>query len=137
MGTCVGMSAGAAAWCLPGLAGAFQAPWHAGGLLIAGRLALQHFTCPALLLSDAFLSFLLPHVPMRRLGVKQRERLTHGLEAPPHMLLMTATPIPRTLAILQYGGLAFSTIRELPPGRTPVETHVVQDEEEGRQLVRV
>jgi ATP-dependent DNA helicase RecG len=67
--------------------------------------------------------------------VKQREQLTRGLEAPPHMLLMTATPIPRTLAILQYGGLTLSTISELPPGRTPVETHVVEDAADGRHEV--
>lgn len=70
-----------------------------------------------------------------RLGVKQREKLTRGQLAPPHMLLMTATPIPRTMAIMLYGGLALSTIRELPPGRTPVVTHVVPDEESGRQQV--
>jgi ATP-dependent DNA helicase RecG len=69
------------------------------------------------------------------LGVKQRERLTKNLDAPPHMLLMTATPIPRTLAIMQYGGLSLSTIMQLPPGRTPVETHVVLDGEQGRQEV--
>lgn len=68
--------------------------------------------------------------------MKQRERLTHGLVAPPHMLLMTATPIPRTLAILQYGGLVLSKIEQMPPGRSPVETHVVNDDESGRQQVR-
>jgi ATP-dependent DNA helicase RecG len=52
------------------------------------------------------------------------------------MLLMTATPIPRTLAIMQYGGMSLSTINQLPPGRTPVETHVVQDNDLGRQQVR-
>lgn len=68
--------------------------------------------------------------------MKQRERLTRKVEAPPHMLLMTATPIPRTLAIMQYGGMSLSTISQLPPGRTPVETHVVQDDDLGRQQVR-
>jgi ATP-dependent DNA helicase RecG len=47
---------------------------------------------------------------------------------PPHTLLMTATPIPRTLALAQYGAAVLSTIDELPPGRSPVETHVVPDE---------
>lgn len=74
---------------------------------------------------------------MRRLGVKQRERLTHGLTAPPHMLLMSATPIPRTLAILQYGGMTLSSIRELPLGRSPVETYVVNDDEQDRKKVRL
>jgi ATP-dependent DNA helicase RecG len=50
---------------------------------------------------------------------------------PPHTLLMTATPIPRTLALAQYGAAVLSTIDELPPGRSPVETHVVPDDEKG------
>eukprot|EP00879_Flechtneria_rotunda_P020962 GHRR01022072.1.p1 GENE.GHRR01022072.1~~GHRR01022072.1.p1 ORF type:complete len:234 (+),score=58.80 GHRR01022072.1:1274-1975(+) len=70
-----------------------------------------------------------------KFGVKQRERLLQELPAPPHLLLMTATPIPRTLALVQYGGLMLSTISTMPPGRRPVETHVVVDSDQTRQEV--
>lgn len=70
-----------------------------------------------------------------RFGVKQRERLARAAGQQPHTLLMTATPIPRTLALVQYGSMDHSCITELPPGRTPITTHVVQGTEDARQQV--
>src|SRR6185503_5703665 len=63
-----------------------------------------------------------------RFGVSPRMLLGAKAERPPHLLVMTATPIPRTLTLTQYGEMDVSKIDEMPPGRTPVETRVISDE---------
>jgi ATP-dependent DNA helicase RecG len=63
-----------------------------------------------------------------RFGVSQRLLLSQKAERPPHLLVMTATPIPRTLTLTQYGEMDVSRIDEMPPGRTPVETRVISEE---------
>jgi ATP-dependent DNA helicase RecG len=63
-----------------------------------------------------------------RFGVSQRLLLSSKAERPPHLLVMTATPIPRTLTLTQYGEMDVSRIDEMPPGRSPVETRVISEE---------
>jgi ATP-dependent DNA helicase RecG len=60
-----------------------------------------------------------------RFGVEQRDALRSKAAAPPHVLVMTATPIPRTVAMTVYGDLEISALRELPGGRSPISTTVV------------
>ena len=68
-----------------------------------------------------------------RFGVSQRAALAEkGGMAQPHVLVMSATPIPRTLALIIYGDLDVSIIDELPPGRTPVATYVVGEDKRQR-----
>ncbi len=62
-----------------------------------------------------------------RFGVEQRDALRGKGTLPPHVLVMTATPIPRTVAMTVFGDLETSTLRELPAGRTPITTHVVPE----------
>lgn len=70
-----------------------------------------------------------------RFGVAQRARLWSKNTNPPHVLVMTATPIPRTLAMTVYGDLDVSVIDELPPGRKPVTT-ILRTEESRMQMYR-
>ena len=60
-----------------------------------------------------------------RFGVEQRDALKVKAQKPPHLLVMTATPIPRTVAMTVFGDLDVSTLRELPLGRQPITTHVI------------
>ena len=60
-----------------------------------------------------------------RFGVAQRMMLASKAERPPHLLVMTATPIPRTLTLTHYGEMDVSRLDEMPPGRQPIETRVL------------
>ena len=71
-----------------------------------------------------------------RFGVEQRDALKEKAVLPPHLLVMTATPIPRTVAMTVFGDLDVSTLRELPLGRQPITTHVVPVKEKPNYLDR-
>ncbi|GGM79741.1 ATP-dependent DNA helicase RecG [Terrabacter tumescens] len=66
-----------------------------------------------------------------RFGVEQRDALREKGIRPPHVLVMTATPIPRTVAMTVFGDMETSTLRELPRGRSPITTHVVDADRTG------
>ena len=66
-----------------------------------------------------------------RFGVEQRDALRGKAAQPPHVLVMTATPIPRTVAMTVFGDMETSTLSELPAGRAPITTHVVPEAKPG------
>jgi ATP-dependent DNA helicase RecG len=71
-----------------------------------------------------------------RFGVEQRDALRAKADQPPHVLVMTATPIPRTVAMTVYGDLEISTLSQLPRGRSPIASHVVPASEKPAFLER-
>ncbi|WJK34996.1 ATP-dependent DNA helicase RecG [Solwaraspora sp. WMMA2065] len=71
-----------------------------------------------------------------RFGVEQRDALRAKAEQPPHVLVMTATPIPRTVAMTVYGDLEVSALTQLPGGRSPIVSHVVPAAEKPAFLER-
>jgi ATP-dependent DNA helicase RecG len=71
-----------------------------------------------------------------RFGVEQRDALRAKAAQPPHVLVMTATPIPRTVAMTVYGDLEISTLTQLPSGRSPIASHVVPAAEKPAFLER-
>jgi ATP-dependent DNA helicase RecG len=105
----------------------------AAGLVIGTHAVIQHdvvFARLGLAVVDE----------QHRFGVAQRLALRDKLEAQaiePHLLMMSATPIPRTLAMTYYADLAVSTIDELPPGRTPVVTKLFADDKRDAVIGRI
>jgi ATP-dependent DNA helicase RecG len=71
-----------------------------------------------------------------RFGVEQRDALRAKAERPPHLLVMTATPIPRTVAMTVFGDLDTSVLDQLPAGRSPIASHVVPAAEKPHFLAR-
>jgi ATP-dependent DNA helicase RecG len=71
-----------------------------------------------------------------RFGVEQRDALREKASQPPHLLVMTATPIPRTVAMTVFGDLEISTLTELPEGRSPISTTVIPTTERPQWLER-
>ena len=102
------------------------------GLLATGQLDLVVGT-HALLTGDVTFSSLgvVVVVEQHRFGVEQRAALSEKGQAEPDLLVMTATPIPRTAAMTVYGDLDHTTLDEMPPGRTPITTRLVGWEAEG------
>lgn len=72
-----------------------------------------------------------------RFGVAQRKALVHKEKRVPHLLSMTATPIPRTLALTIYGDLDLTVLDELPPGRKPIITGIVRPDERGTTYEKI
>ncbi len=107
--------------------------WVASGeiAMIVGTHALiqknVHFKHLALAIVDE----------QHRFGTRQRRELAHKGDAAPHFLSMTATPIPRTLALTMYGDLDLSVLDELPPGRAKITTQIVTPKERPRAYEKV
>jgi ATP-dependent DNA helicase RecG len=72
----------------------------------------------------------------QRLALRAKVAETHG-ELEPHLLMMSATPIPRTLAMSYYADLELSTLDELPPGRTPIVTKLFEDGKRDAVIARI
>lgn len=99
---------------------------HALGLMGNGEAGIVIGTHALLEESVAFADLGLVVVDeQHRFGVKQRAALTDKAGSPPHVLVMTATPIPRTVAMTVFGDLETSVLTELPAGRAPIQTNVV------------
>ncbi len=99
---------------------------HALGLMRSGEAGLVIGTHALLEESVSFADLGLVVVDeQHRFGVKQRAALTDKAGSPPHVLVMTATPIPRTVAMTVFGDLETSVLSELPAGRAPIQTNVV------------
>ena len=94
---------------------------------VAQRLALR----------DKFVEHDRPSPARGRAGVGAGVKPSAGDEADPHLLMMSATPIPRTLAMTYYADLAVSTIDELPPGRTPVVTKLFAEDKRDSVIARI
>ncbi len=82
----------------------------------------NEFACLALTITDE----------QHRFGVRQRAAFINKERAKPHTLVMSATPIPRTLALILYGDLDISVIRQIPSGRVPIETYTATSADEAR-----
>ncbi len=107
--------------------------------IAAGQLPLVVGTHALFQESMQFHSLVLAIIDeQHRFGVQQRLLLREkGRGTMPHQLIMTATPIPRTLAMTAYADLDVSVIDELPPGRTPVRTVVISEERRADVVVRI
>lgn len=92
--------------------------------LIQKKVAFQHL---ALAIVDE----------QHRFGTKQRRELARKGDAAPHFLSMTATPIPRTLALTLYGDLDLSVLDELPPGRAQITTEIIQPKQRAKAYAKV
>ena len=111
---------------------------HALGLMASGEAGIVIGTHALLEDSVAFADLGLVVVDeQHRFGVKQRAALTDKAGSPPHVLVMTATPIPRTVAMTVFGDLETSVLTELPAGRAPIQTNVVPLADQPSWIARV